>query len=175
MASNGAGPGDGDASDQELRPDSLLPYDRWMEESLKGVVRAALEHVTKEGLPGEHCFYISFRTDAPGVGIPKRLLVQYPHEITVVVQHQYADLTVEADRFSIKLWFGGIPTPLSVPFSALTGFADPYVRFGLRFTPPEQTSFDDQDVDLEAPPAEPPEPTGPAAVVSLDAFRKRTT
>lgn len=172
------GQGRGSAGGEDPPPESLLPYEHWMEESLKGVVREALRHVVREGLPGDHHFYISFRTDAAGVQVPKRLLAQYPHEITVVVQHQYADLSVEEDRFSIKLWFSGIPTPLSVPFSALTGFADPHVRFGLRFTPPEPVTFEDQEAEPEPPPEAKPEPappTGPAPVVSLDAFRKRNT
>ena len=163
------------------RPESLLPYDDWTEEALRHVVVRALAHVGAQGMPGEHHFYVSFRTDRPGVMIPQRLLAQYPHEMTIVLQHQFWDLQVDepAGWFSIGLSFGGIPTTLKVPFSAVTAFADPHVQFGLRFRPQGEEPANDDPADItpklalpspeepEAPPAEAPQ------VVSLDAFRKR--
>ena len=159
------------------RPESLLPYDAWTEEALRHVVVRALAYAGAHGLPGEHHFYVSFRTDRSGVIIPQRLLAQYPHEMTIVLQHQFWDLQVDeaAGWFSIGLSFGGIPTTLTVPFSAVTAFADPHVQFGLRFRPQGEDAANDKDQDPppdKPEPAPPPPPEAPQ-VVSLDAFRKR--
>ena len=156
---------------QPPRPDSLLPYDAWTEEALRLVVVRALAHVGAEGMPGDHHFYVSFRTDAPGVSMPQRLVAQYPHEMTIVLQHQFWDLQVDEGEgwFSIGLSFGGVPTTLQVPFAALTAFADPHVQFGLRFRTSDMAANDDPTID---PPAPEPEP-GETQVVSLDAFRRR--
>ncbi len=155
------------------RPDSLLPYDTWTEEALRHVVVRALAHVGAEGMPGEHHFYVSFRTDRPGVSLPARLLAQYPHEMTIVLQHQFWDLQVDEPGgwFTIGLSFGGIPSTLTVPFNAVTAFADPHVQFGLRFRPPgEEAANDDPELNEPTPPATPSEAP---QVVSLDAFRKK--
>lgn len=165
------------------RPDSLLPYDTWTEDALRQVVARALAYAGANGLPGEHHFYISFRTDRPGVVIPARLLAQYPHEMTIVVQHQFWDLVVAEESFSIGLSFGGIPSTLTVPFRHLTAFADPHVQFGLRFTPAAEDAANDGAP--QPPPGPGPAPEGGDGqdagadegpqVVSLDAFRKRPT
>ena len=163
---------------QSGRPDSLLPYDAWTEEALRHVVVRALAHVGAHGMPGEHHFYISFRTGLPGVSIPARLLAQYPHEMTIVLQHQFWDLQVDEGEgwFSVGLSFGNVPATLHVPFEAVTAFADPHVQFGLRFRPPGDEAANDES---DAPPA-PPEkaadedvPEEAPQVVSLDAFRRR--
>lgn len=159
-------------------PASLLPYDVWTEEASRQIAARALAYVGAHGMPGEHHFYISFLTDRPGVIVPQRLLAQYPREMTIVLQHQFWELTVDepAGWFSVGLSFGGIPTVLSVPFAALTAFADPHVNFGLRFNPQGDTAANDEP---ESPPepAPEPEPESPKSdtpqVVSLDAFRKR--
>lgn len=168
---------DDDDTTPKSRPDSLLPYDAWTGEALLHVAARALAYAGAHGLPGDHHFYISFRTDRPGVSIPQRLLAQYPHEMTIVLQHQFWDLQVDerAGWFSVGLSFGGIPTTLTVPFNALTAFADPHVQFGLRFRPTgEDAANDEPATALPAPPAEPEEPPGEEPqVVSLDAFRKR--
>ena len=158
------------------RPDSLLPYDAWMEEASRLVVVRALAHVGAHGLPGDHHFYISFRTDVPGVALPQRLRAQYPQEMTVVLQHQFWDLQVDTDEgwFSVGLSFGGVPSMLTVPFAALTAFADPQVQFGLRFRAAEPPANDEPEA--AAPEPEPPAPEEPRPepqVVSLDAFRRK--
>lgn len=160
-------------------PESLLPYDVWTEEALRHVVVRALSHVAAEGLPGEHHFYVTFRTDQPGVIIPTRLLAQYPQEMTIVLQHQFWDLKVDepAGVFSVGLSFGGVPSTLTIPLSAVTAFADPHVRFGLRFaaTPAPEAAPAEQAAPEPAPETPAPEPEeAPAQVVSLDAFRRRT-
>ncbi len=161
------------------RPDSLLPYDLWTEEALRRVVGMALTYAAEHGLPGEHHFYISFRTDARGVSIPPRLLAQYPQEMTIVLQHQFWELKIDdvAGLFSVGLSFGGIPSILTVPFAALTGFADPHVQFGLRFRAPDEEAANDAEAEPAVEPISEPAADAPAAepqVVSLDAFRKRT-
>ncbi len=154
-------------SDSPARPDSILPYALWTEEALRAVVQDALLHAAKNGLPGEHHFYLTFRTDYAGVTVPGHLRARYPQEMTIVLQHKFWDLAVDrgAGTFSVGLSFGGVPAMLTVPFAALTAFADPHVRFGLRFqaTSPEVVA----QPEPEAAPVAGPQ------VVSLDAFRRR--
>lgn len=162
------------ADDDTPIPDSLLPYDEWTEEALRMVALRALQHVQRDGLPGGHHFYVTFRTAHPGVAIPDRLRAQYPDEMTIVLQHQFRDLRVDeaGRRFSVTLSFGGVPSVLDIPLAALTAFADPEVRFGLQFAPHEDAAAPLPEAAPE--PAEPQaEPAGPAEVVSLDAFRRR--
>ncbi len=154
------------------RPDSLLPYESWTEEALRGVVVRALEYASAHGLPGDHHFYVSFRTDRPGVAIPTRLLQQYPQEMTIVLQHQFWDLRIDEaqGQFQVGLSFGGVPSTLQIPLSAITAFADPYAQIGLRFTVAEDAPAND-----EAPEPTPEKPSETPQVVSLDAFRRRPT
>lgn len=162
-------------SDDARQAPSLIPYERWTEEALREVVLRSLELAASEGLPGEHHYYLTFRTDHPEVKLPGHLKAKYPQEMTIVLQHQFEALTVDraAKLFSVRLYFGGVPSTLVVPFGALTGFADPSVRFGLRFTPmPEEAAAPAPAEPPSRPPA-PAEPEGPAQVVSLDAFRRR--
>jgi uncharacterized protein len=158
-------------------PPSLLPYEGWLEEAQRQVVVRALSFAAEQGLPGGHHFYVTFRTDYPGVHIPARLLAQYPEEMTIVLQHQFWDLKVEDDRvLTVGLSFSGIPSTLVIPIGAIIGFADPHARFGVRMQP--QVSDEDAAEDAataetadEADPAHTPEAP---QVVSLDAFRRRT-
>lgn len=164
--------------DPQQQVESLLPYERWIANALRHVVVQAIEHVSKHGLPGGHHFYISFRTTWPGVVIPSRLRAQYPEEMTIVLQHQFWDLKLdhEARTISVGLSFGGVPSTLVIPLDALISFADPQIRYALRFEPVEP---DAKTTALTAVPDAPePEPESEAApapqVVSLDAFRRRT-
>lgn len=165
------------AEDKEQQPQSLLPYDEWMESAMRRVVAQAITHVAANGLPGEHHFYLTFRTDYPGVVMPPRLRTQYPQEMTIVLQHQFWDLKMddEAGVISVGLSFGGVPASLVIPLGAVTGFADPYVRYGLRLQPVPAGVAEEQTPEPEALPqpteAEKPAPT--PQVVSLDAFRRR--
>ena len=110
-----------------------IRYDILAQEALRGVVHKVLVDVAKNGLPGEHHFYISFDTRADGVRLSPRMLAQYPEEITVVLQHQFWDLVVTEEGFEVGMSFGGIPERLNVPFAAVKGFFDPSVQFGLQF------------------------------------------
>jgi hypothetical protein len=164
-------------SDDARPVPSLIPYERWTDDALREVVLRALEMAAKEGLPGEHHFYLTFRTDHPGAKLPGHLKARYPQEMTIVLQHQFEALTVDraARQFSVRLYFGGVPATLVVPFVALTGFADPSVRYGLRFQPSleAEEAPEAPAAAAPAPEAKPAEPEGPAQVVSLDAFRRR--
>ena len=111
----------------------LIRYDLLVQDSLKGVVRKILIEAAKNGLPGDHHFYISFSTEFPGVRLSHRLREKYPQEMTVVLQHQFWDLGVTEHAFEVGLSFSGIPERLLIPFDAITGFFDPSVQFGLKF------------------------------------------
>jgi uncharacterized protein len=165
------------AEDKEQQPESLLPYDEWVEEAMRQVVARAIAHVAASGLPGEHHFYITFRTDHPGVVIPPRLRARYPQEMTIVLQHQFWDLKMdeEAKLISVGLSFGGVPASLVIPLDAVTGFADPHVRYGLRFRPAPTAEAQAEEEAEPSPEAAPPLEKPPEApqVVSLDAFRRR--
>ena len=175
------------------QPDSLLPYVAWTEEALRQVVVQALDYLTKHGLPGEHHFYLTFRTNFPGVVIPARLLARYPQEMTIVLQHQFWDPKLDraAQQFSVGLSFGGVGSILVIPFAAITGFADPHAQFQLQFeaiepvseapvskTPVSKTPLPEAAI---SPPEDAESQTDAASaeaapqVVSLDAFRRRTT
>jgi hypothetical protein len=162
-------------SDDASPAPSLIPYERWTDDALREVVARALELAAAEGLPGEHHYYLTFRTDHPLVKVPGHLKARYPQEMTIVLQHQFEGLTVDRSRqlFSVRLYFGGVPATLVVPFSALTGFADPAVRFGLRFQPTMDSAAEPQPEAAPEAPAAAPTPEAPAQVVSLDAFRRR--
>jgi uncharacterized protein len=146
-----------------------------VEAALKGVVREVLADAAKSGLPGAHHFYITFRTQHPGLALPDYLAVQYPAEMTIVLEHQFWDLDVKDDHFSVTLSFKNKSERLVIPFAAITAFADPSVKFGLEFR-----AAAGEDVAPVAPPAakhpEAPAAKSPkegAAVVALDAFRKK--
>jgi uncharacterized protein len=123
----------------------LIRYDLLVQEALKGVVRKVLIDAGKDGLSGEHHFYISFRTDFPGVRVSNRLREKYPQEMTIVLQHQFWDLGVTDHTFEVGLSFSGVPERLLVPFDALTGFFDPSVQFGLKFEVEDQNEPSDTD------------------------------
>ncbi len=183
--------------------EDLIRYDILAQDALRGVVRKVLSEVARTGLPGEHHFFISFATTAPGVRISTRLLSQYPEEMTIVLQHQYWDLIVTEHALEVGLSFNGVPERLLIPFSAVKGFADPSVGFQLQFAvvaapaaavesveapveakplaAPAPVVTLEKRAEATAKPADKPEKNEkeeaeahPAAqVVSLDAFRKK--
>jgi len=158
--------------------EDLLRYDKMVEKALRDVVRNALTMVARDGLPGEHHFYISFHTQYPGVEIPDHLHKQYPEEMTIVLQYQFFGLKVDPELFSVTLSFNNIREKLVIPFQAITTFADPSVNFALQF---QSVSDDDDDEDEEegGDGKDAPKTEKPAAdekrgeVISLDMFRKK--
>lgn len=176
---------------------SLLPYDKWMEEAQRSVMLKALEYVSEHGLPGDHHFYMTFRTGVPGVDIPARLKERYPEEMTIVLQHQFQNLMLnhKTRSMSVGLSFGGIPSTLHIPFKAITAFADPHIHLVLHFAfhpndaeDEDLTEGDHPDLspagvhklhpltcehEPETSPARDSTPSEGAEVVSLAAFRKK--
>ncbi|TAN50956.1 MAG: hypothetical protein EPN26_09560 [Rhodospirillales bacterium] len=152
--------------------ESVFRYDKMVEDALKGVVRQCLVQVAKRGaLPGQHHFYITYRTRHPGVVLPEHLRARYPEEITIVIQHQFWNLEVGEDGFSVGLSFGGVRETLVVPFAAVTAFADPSCKFGLQF---QTEAAADPKSKTEPPAARPlPAKENGDKVVALDAFRKK--
>ena len=165
---------------QEPPAQDQMQYEAMAQEALRGVVKAALKKAAAPGgLPGAHHFYITFKTDAPGVSGPMDLLSKYPDEMTIVLQHQYWDLAPGETFFSVTLRFGGQPKRLSVPYAAVTRFYDPSVQFLLQFEAPGGAAAgptvaprsEEAAVDVDAPAAAETDPA--EKVVSLDQFRKK--
>jgi len=134
-----------------MKIEQEIDYEALAQNAMRGVVRSVLGRVAKSGLPGEHHFYIAFRTDAPGVLLSKRLLEKYPEEMTVVLQHRFWDLVVTDDRFEVKLTFDGIEERLSVPFAAIKVFFDPSVPYGLQFEDGEAAARSERHGRAEGP------------------------
>ena len=155
-------------------PDSLIPYDDIVQEALRAVVGRVLSEVGgADDLPGEHHFYITFKTQAPGVDIPNHLLERFPDEMTVVLQKRFWELTVSADSFSVGLSFNEVPTTLTIPFAAITGFVDPAVNFALQFQAQvEGTKIETADHGENDPPQAEPVEDG-SNVVAVDFKRKK--
>ncbi|WP_207481373.1 SspB family protein [Arenibaculum pallidiluteum] len=157
-----------------------LRYDVMVESALRGVVREALRQAADHGLPGNHHFYITFRTRHSGVDIPPYLREQYPSEMTIVLQYQFYALEVTEQAFGVTLSFNNVHERLVVPFSAITTFADPSVNFALQFQPLNAADAADAVDQIEAEVTErvaeaarPEEPPKKGEVVALDAFRKK--
>lgn len=145
-----------------------INYDKLVEKSLKHVVIEALKIAADEGLPGEHHFYITFKTNHPNARVSAQLLNQYPEDMTIVLQHQFANLMVGATYFEVDLSFGGIPQTLRIPYDAITYFADPYAKFALSFS-----SNNDLFSKDSLPSEEPAAPKTIAPVISIDEYRKK--
>jgi hypothetical protein len=119
-------------------PTDLIRYDLLVQDALKGVVRRVLANAMRDGIPGEHHFYLSFRTREKGVRISQSLRDKYPDEMTIVLQHQFWDLSVNDHAIEVGLSFSGVPEKLVIPFDAVSGFFDPSVQFGLKFEPSKE-------------------------------------
>jgi hypothetical protein len=169
-----------------------IDYPALIDSAMRHVVRDALHHVDRYGLPSDHHFFISFQTNYPGVSISPQLKSRYPEEITIVIQHQFWDLQIQDDKFQVMLSFNNIPEKLVVPFDALTAFADPSIKFGLQFHGKRATTDAENKDGMSCPatghvagekpqaaafdeeaPAEETKAANDEKVVSLEAFRKR--
>lgn len=153
-----------------MDPDRI-DYAAILQDALRDAVRRVLAQVAEHGLPGEHHFYVGFRTDHPGVEMPGFLRAQHPKEINIVLQHQFWELEVTPEAFSVVLKFGGAFQRLTVPFAALTAFADPSADFGLRLgSPGEEVSAAETAAEEETPGAA---PDRPGDVIRFDPSRRR--
>lgn len=170
----------------------FMNYSGMVQDALRGVVRQALTRIATQGLPGNHHLYLSFKTGAPGVDIPEHLHERYPDEMTIVLQHQYWGLKASESEFEVQLNFNKLPERLVVPYTAMTGFFDPSVQFGLQFQPsgeeapaarpaataPAETASlstlrRDETADDKPEPETPPPGEKRGEVLTLDAFRKK--
>ncbi len=113
---------------------TFIDYGKLIDDAMHVIVKRALGYVGKDGLPGKHHFFISFITSHPGVRISPKLREKYPEEMTIVIQHQFEDLQVRDDYFSVVLSFDNEKQKIQIPFDALIAFADPSVKFGLQFS-----------------------------------------
>lgn len=185
------------------QPEDLIRYDVLTQEALRDVIKRVLEEVSATGLPGEHHFFITFRTDHPGVKLSSRMRQRYPEEMTIVIQHSFWDLKVSEKEFEIDLSFDDILERLRIPFDSLKGFFDPHVKFGVQFdaevieaanadgeasqepsknlpqvASPRELSKTDKPKksatgDQENAPTNEDQEAGGAEIVSLDKFRKK--
>ena len=159
----------------DTTPDSLIPYDEIVQDALRAVVGRVLGEVERGGaLPGDHHFYITFKTGAAGVDIPRHLSQRFPDEMTIVIQNRYWDLKVGQDQFEVGLSFNQMPAHLVIPFAAVTGFVDPAVNFALQF----QAQVEEGEVAAEHDHAENDVPAAEVVddgsnVVSVDFTRKK--
>ncbi|MEO1015494.1 MAG: ClpXP protease specificity-enhancing factor SspB [Pseudomonadota bacterium] len=153
-----------------------IGYEALTQAAMRGVMREALRKIAKDGPVGDHHFYITFRTKAPGVEIADHLVERFPDEMTIVVQHQYWDLEPDDDHFEVILKFAGVPQHLFVPYAAVTRFVDPSVNFGLTFEKDGTADKALPPVAAAKPQAQPQPPEAMSeggTVVSLEAFRKK--
>ncbi|HRO12760.1 SspB family protein [Amaricoccus sp.] len=151
-----------------------INYRQLMHKAFRQVMVDVLAQVAREGLPGQHHFFITFDTTHPGVDMPGHLRARYPEEMTIVLQEWFEDLAVMKDRFSVTLSFGNVPESVVVPFDAVKTFVDPSVEIGFKFEEVAEEAEARKAPDAPAPePAAPLAPaSGAAEVVSLDKFRK---
>jgi hypothetical protein len=141
-------------------PVDHIRYDILTQDALRGLVRQVLSDATEHPLPGDHHFFITFDPRAKGVRLSTRMREQYPEEMTIVLQHQFWDLSVTEEAFEVGLSFGGIAERLRVPFDAIKSFVDPSVQFGLQFETLETDDTDSEDAEPSA--AKPSEASQPS-------------
>ena len=152
----------------------VLRYDRLIEEALRSVAREVLIETAARGLPGNHHFYITFKTGHDGVDIPARARAQHPEEMTIVLQHQFWNLAVEDDHFRVTLSFNKREEELTIPFAAVTTFADPSVQFGLQFqSHHEDDQEGDEGAELPEAAADVNRDMAAGEVITLDSFRRK--
>lgn len=162
-----------------------IDYAAFIDTAMRGAVRDILRQVERTGLHGQHHFFISYRTDFPGVEMSDTLRSKYPQEITIVLQYQFWDLRISDDKFGVTLSFSNVPEKLVIPFAALTGFADPSTKFGLKFHNVTMDDLEEEETSATAEPRAQDElvealkdaetaPKESAKVITLDAFRKKS-
>lgn len=155
-----------------------IDYPKLIDQAMRGVVREVLRIAEKDGLLGDHHFFVSYSTLHPAVKMSEQLRAKYPKEITIVMQHQFWDFKVEDDQFHVTMSFGGVPEKLTIPFAALVGFADPSIKFGLQFQPMESSELEIPEVkEVKKSPVADTENSengdGEEKIISLDFFRKK--
>jgi hypothetical protein len=148
-------------------------YDKMVQKALISVVKEVLKKAGESGLPGNHHFYIRFRTDHPNVAVPSFLKERHPEEVMIVIQHQFWDLKVFPDKFCVDLSFNNVRETLEISFSALTAFVDPSVKFALQFIPSFEEDEDEDDPTRFPKEEATKEPSGDVKIIDFDSFRKK--
>ncbi len=146
-----------------------INYNELIDEAMHGVVKQSLYHSRNNKLPGEHHFFITFFTKHPGVSIPSKLRLKYPEEMTIVLQHEFKNLVVNDDNFSVTLVFGGVDERIVVPYKAIIAFADPSVKFGLQF----HHDTEKASAKISKKPKKEKEQQEDNNVIKLDRFRNK--
>ncbi|HRE59811.1 MAG TPA: ClpXP protease specificity-enhancing factor SspB [Micropepsaceae bacterium] len=152
-----------------------MNYEALAQAAMRGVVRMAIERAATQGLPGDHHFYITFETSAPGVGISDALRERFPDEMTIVLQHQYWGLKTTEEAFEVTLTFSKMPETLTIPWTAIKSFFDPSVKFGLQFRAGlggSGVAAPGKSPAAKAPAAKTPTATGAKEATKLDPARK---
>lgn len=147
----------------------LIRYDLLVQEALRGVVRNVLSETAHNGLQGDHHFFITFRTTAPGLRLSNRMRERYPEEMTIILQHQFWDLAVTDHGFEVGLSFNKAPERLLIPFAAITSFVDPSVQFGLKFDVAEKDT--PEPAEEVPPPAKPAVPVGKRTLTAVESSK----
>jgi len=170
----------------DMDENSPLRYDLWVEDALRAVIRRTLNYAEKNGLPGDHHFYITFRTTDDDVDIPDFIRADHPEEMTIILQHQYENLEIREDSFTVTLRFNGRPARLDIPLSSVISFADPSVNFGLQL---KMVSIEEDEMDMDfdygdigdqetdsatAGKGDSTDQPKTGEVIALDSFRKKT-
>jgi hypothetical protein len=159
-----------------------LHYDVWIEDALRSVIRRTINYVSENGLPGDHHFYITFRTSDNQVEMPEYLRAEHPDEMTIVLQYQYDSLKVDEKSIYATLRFNGKPETMIIPLSSVVSFADPSVNFGLQLKMAslndESLEYDanntqDASSDINSKPTKEDESRTTGEVIALDTFRKK--
>lgn len=144
-----------------------IDYGNLMHCAMREMIRNVLRDVQRDGLPGNHHFFITFDTAHPHAKLADWLRERHPNEMTVALQHWFEGLDVSDAGITVTLKFSGKPEILFIPFDAVTTFADPSVEFGIRF---ESTGgADEEEAPMESAPEEAEHKD--AEVISLDSFR----
>jgi len=145
----------------------IIDYNLLVDELKRDIIKKSLKHIRNDHMPGGHHFFITFATTGAGVHISRQLLEKYPKDMTIVLQHQFRNLIVQDNHFSITLYFDGIEEQMDIPYTAITSFADPSEKFGLHFKNTKTRAHTKKDASLQAP------EQSPDNVIVLDQFRNK--
>jgi hypothetical protein len=142
--------------------EDLIRYDLLVQDALRGVVRKVLDDAGRDGLPGDHHFYISFKTRAPGVKLSSRVREKWPDEMTIILQHQFWGLRANDEAFEVGLSFANVPETLVIPYDSITAFNDPSVPFGFKLEPRDSSEAAPGDAVKQLAPKRQPAPGAPS-------------
>ena len=121
----------------------MIDYQKILNNNLLNVFIDILKNIEKNGLDGNNHLYITFKTGNSNNIVPDWLLMKYPNEMTIVIQHEYYHLSVHKSFFNIGLSFNNKKADLKIAFNSIISFADPSSNFGLNY------QFNDSNKEIE--------------------------